>query len=83
MYSCRGMQIVHDEEMLRNSQSGSRVTPDRPILIDKFLENALETERMQLQTVMTPCTVLGNIDCRIHSGDSSCYSTSLHSGQPY
>ncbi|HQH26912.1 MAG TPA: carbamoyl-phosphate synthase large subunit, partial [Oligoflexia bacterium] len=41
----RGMQIVYDEQMLRSYvQKAVDVTPERPILIDKFLENALEVE---------------------------------------
>ncbi|MCK5655234.1 MAG: carbamoyl-phosphate synthase large subunit, partial [Candidatus Aureabacteria bacterium] len=41
----RGMEIVHDEEMLKKYVSTAvDITPERPILIDKFLENALEAE---------------------------------------
>ncbi len=41
----RGMEIVHDEDMLaRYVAAAVNVTPERPILIDKFLENALECE---------------------------------------
>ncbi|MDX9755861.1 MAG: carbamoyl-phosphate synthase large subunit, partial [bacterium] len=41
----RGMEIVHDDEMLRSYvEAAVGVTPERPILIDKFLENALELE---------------------------------------
>jgi carbamoyl-phosphate synthase large subunit len=41
----RGMEIVHDDEMLaRYIGAATDVTPERPILIDKFLENALECE---------------------------------------
>ena len=40
-----GMEVVHDEEMLRHYVAAAvEVTPERPILIDKFLENAIETE---------------------------------------
>ena len=39
----RGMEVVHDEEMLRRYVAAAvDVTPERPILIDKFLENAIE-----------------------------------------
>ncbi len=39
----RGMEVVHDEEMLRHYMAAAvDVTPERPILIDKFLENAIE-----------------------------------------
>jgi carbamoyl-phosphate synthase large subunit len=41
----RGMQVVHDEEMLeRYVKAAVDVSPERPILIDKFLENAVEAE---------------------------------------
>jgi len=41
----RGMQVVYDEDMLREYVAAAvGVTPDRPILIDKFLENAIEAE---------------------------------------
>ena len=41
----RGMEAVYDEEMLRHYVAAAAdVTPDRPILIDKFLENAIESE---------------------------------------
>jgi len=39
----RGMKIVLDEEMLQQYVSAAvDISPERPILIDKFLENALE-----------------------------------------
>ena len=39
----RGMEVVHDEEMLRHYVAAAvGVTPERPILIDKFLADALE-----------------------------------------
>ncbi|GAF96561.1 unnamed protein product, partial [marine sediment metagenome] len=41
----RGMEVVHDEEMLREYVAAAvEVTPERPILIDKFLEDAIEAE---------------------------------------
>ena len=41
----RGMECVHDEEMLRQYVAAAvKVTPDRPILIDKFLDHAIEAE---------------------------------------
>ncbi len=41
----RGMEVVHDEEMLRHYVAAAvEVTPQRPILIDKFLDNATEAE---------------------------------------
>ncbi|HBD07144.1 MAG TPA: carbamoyl phosphate synthase large subunit, partial [Syntrophobacteraceae bacterium] len=41
----RGMEVVHDQEMLKRYVAAAvGVTPDRPILIDKFLEKAIEAE---------------------------------------
>ncbi len=41
----RGMEVVYDEEMLNHYVTAAvDVTPERPILIDKFLENAIEAE---------------------------------------
>ena len=41
----RGMEVVYDEEMLRHYMAAAvDVTPERPILIDKFLVNAIEAE---------------------------------------
>jgi len=41
----RGMEVVHDDEMLKHYVVAAvGVTPERPILIDKFLENAIESE---------------------------------------
>ena len=41
----RGMEVVHDIDMLKKYVDAAvGVTPERPILIDKFLENAIECE---------------------------------------
>jgi len=41
----RGMEVVHDESMLRQYMAAAvGVTPDRPILIDRFLSHAIEAE---------------------------------------
>lgn len=41
----RGMEIVHDDEMMRVYMAAAvGVTPDRPILIDRFLNHATECE---------------------------------------
>jgi len=41
----RGMEVVHDEEMLREYvEAAVEISPTRPILIEKFLENAIEAE---------------------------------------
>ena len=72
----RGMQVVHDEEMLREYVSAAvGVTPDRPILIDKFLENAIEAEADAIadgKDTFVPA-IMEHIELAgIHSGDSSC-----------
>lgn len=72
----RGMEIVHDDEMLQRYVSAAvGVTPDRPILIDKFLENAIEAEADAVcdgQEAFVPA-VMEHIELAgIHSGDSAC-----------
>jgi carbamoyl-phosphate synthase large subunit len=72
----RGMEIVHDEEMLRLYIAAAvDVTPDRPILIDRFLDNATEAEADALAdgTEAFVPAVMEHIELAgIHSGDSAC-----------
>ncbi len=72
----RGMQVVHDEDMLRQYiASAVEITPDRPILIDKFLENAIEAEADAIAdgTDAFVPAVMEHIELAgIHSGDSAC-----------
>ena len=72
----RGMQVVHDEDMLRRYViTAVDVTPDRPILIDKFLENAIEAEADAISdgTDAFVPAVMEHIELAgIHSGDSAC-----------
>ncbi len=72
----RGMEIVHDEDMLRQYvASAVEVTPDRPILIDKFLENAIEAEADAIAdgTDAFVPAVMEHIELAgVHSGDSAC-----------
>jgi carbamoyl-phosphate synthase large subunit len=72
----RAMQIVWDEEDLqRYVREAVRVSPEHPILVDKFLEDALEidvdaiadAERVVVGGVMEHIEKAG-----IHSGDSAC-----------
>jgi carbamoyl-phosphate synthase large subunit len=72
----RGMEVVHDKEMLQQYVAAAvEVTPERPILIDKFLENAIETEADALADgidAFVPA-VMEHIELAgIHSGDSAC-----------
>jgi carbamoyl-phosphate synthase large subunit len=72
----RGMEVVHDEEMLKEYVAAAvDVTPDRPILIDKFLENAIEAEADAIADgadAFIPA-VMEHIELAgVHSGDSAC-----------
>jgi len=72
----RGMEIVYDEDMLRRYLAAAvEVTPERPILIDKFLEDAIESETDAIsdgRDVFIPA-VMEHIELAgIHSGDSAC-----------
>jgi len=72
----RGMEVVYDEEMLEQYMAAAvGVTPDRPILIDKFLEDAIEAEADAIadgNTAYVPA-VMEHIELAgIHSGDSAC-----------
>jgi len=72
----RGMEVVHDEEMLKQYVAAAvGVTPERPILIDKFLENAIEAEADAISdgTDAFVPAVMEHIELAgIHSGDSAC-----------
>jgi carbamoyl-phosphate synthase large subunit len=72
----RGMEVVHDDEMLRQYMAAAvGVTPERPILIDRFLSNAIECEADAIangKDAFVP-TVMEHIELAgIHSGDSAC-----------
>jgi len=72
----RGMEVVHDEEMLgRYMAAAVGVTPERPILVDRFLKSAIETEADAIAdgTDAFVPTVMEHIEyAGIHSGDSAC-----------
>jgi carbamoyl-phosphate synthase large subunit len=72
----RAMEVVHDEQMLKHYLAVAvDVSPERPILIDKFLENAIEVEADALadgEDAFVPA-VMEHIELAgIHSGDSAC-----------
>ena len=78
----RGMEVVYDDgSMTEYMNAAVGVTPDRPILIDRFLNNALECEadaisdgtRAFVPAVMEHIELAG-----IHSGDSACIIPSVH-----
>ena len=72
----RAMEIVYDDESLdRYMQNAVEATPDRPILVDKFLEDAIEVDVDAISDGKT--VVIGGVmehieEAGIHSGDSSC-----------
>jgi len=72
----RGMEIVHDEDMLREYvKAATDVSPERPILIEQFLENALEAEADAIAdgTDAFVPAVMEHIELAgVHSGDSAC-----------
>jgi len=73
----RAMEIVYTEEALeRYMREAVRVSPDHPVLIDKFLEDAIEVDVDAISDGRR--VVIGGImehveEAGIHSGDSTCY----------
>ncbi|MFY9941755.1 MAG: carbamoyl-phosphate synthase large subunit, partial [Desulfobacterales bacterium] len=72
----RGMEVVQDEEMLQHYiQAAVELSPERPILIDRFLDNAIEAEADAIAdgTGAFVPAVMEHIELAgIHSGDSAC-----------
>jgi carbamoyl-phosphate synthase large subunit len=72
----RGMEIVYDEAALRDYVARAvDVTPDRPILIDRYLQNALECEADAIADgvdAYVPAVMEHIEQAGIHSGDSAC-----------
>jgi carbamoyl-phosphate synthase large subunit len=72
----RGMEVVQDEESLRfYLEAAVEISPQRPILIDKFLDNAIEAEADAIAdgTDAFVPAVMEHIELAgIHSGDSAC-----------
>jgi len=78
----RGMEVVHDdEELVEYMRAAIGVTPDRPILIDRFLRHATECEADAIcdgEHAFVPA-VMEHIELAgIHSGDSACIIPSLN-----
>ena len=78
----RGMEVVYDDEsMVGYMQAAVGVTPDRPILIDRFLNHALECEADAIsdgEHAFVPA-VMEHIELAgVHSGDSACILPSVH-----
>ena len=78
----RGMEVVYDDESLKEYMNAAvGVTPDRPILIDRFLNHALECEADAISdgTHAFVPAVMEHIELAgIHSGDSACIIPSVH-----
>ena len=72
----RGMEVIHDEEMLKHYVAAAvGVSPERPILIDKFLEDAIEVEADAIAdgTDAFVPAIMEHIELAgVHSGDSAC-----------
>ena len=78
----RGMEVVYDDESMEEYMNAAvGVTPDRPILIDRFLNHALECEADAISDgshAFVPA-VMEHIELAgIHSGDSACIIPSVH-----
>jgi carbamoyl-phosphate synthase large subunit len=72
----RGMEIIHDEEELIHYVTAAvAITPDRPLLIERYLENAIEIEADALsdgKDVFIPA-IMEHIEyAGVHSGDAAC-----------
>jgi carbamoyl-phosphate synthase large subunit len=72
----RAMKIILDEDMLAEYVAkAAGVSPDRPLLLDKFLEDAIESEADALSDgvdAFVPAVMQHIEYAGIHSGDSAC-----------
>jgi carbamoyl-phosphate synthase large subunit len=72
----RGMEVVHDEAMLREYVAkAALVSPERPLYVDRFLQDAVETEADAIcdGTEAFVPAVMEHIELAgVHSGDSAC-----------
>ncbi|MEB3269891.1 MAG: carbamoyl-phosphate synthase large subunit, partial [Leptolyngbya sp.] len=82
----RAMEIVYsDQELEQYMTTAVQVEPDHPILIDKFLENAIEVDVDAIADA-TGAVVIGGImehieQAGIHSGDSACSLPTITLGE--
>ncbi|MDO4344631.1 MAG: carbamoyl-phosphate synthase large subunit [Eubacteriales bacterium] len=78
----RGMEVVYDDESMTEYMNAAvGVTPDRPILIDRFLNHAMECEADAISdgTHAFVPAVMEHIELAgVHSGDSACIIPSVH-----
>ncbi len=72
----RGMEVVHDAGTLRDYMIAAvDISPDRPILIDRFLSHAIEAEADAItdgRDAFVPAVMEHIEEAGIHSGDSAC-----------
>jgi len=72
----RGMEVVYDDGMMRDYMAAAvDVSPDRPILIDRYLANAIEAEADAIADgtdAFVPAVMEHIEQAGIHSGDSAC-----------
>ena len=72
----RAMEICHDEtQLVRYMTEAVDVSPDHPVLIDKFLQDAIEVDVDAISDGQT--TLVGGVmehieEAGVHSGDSAC-----------
>ena len=78
----RGMEVVYDDGSMEGYMKAAvGVTPDRPILLDRFLNHALECEADAISdgTHAFVPAVMEHIELAgVHSGDSACIIPSVH-----
>jgi len=83
----RGMEIVYDDESLKGFiEKATEITPNQPVLIDRFLDDAIEIDVDALfdGNELYMAGIMEHIEeAGIHSGDSACVlpSISLSEGQ--
>lgn len=82
----RAMEIVYsDSDLERYMTFAVQVEPDHPILIDKFLENAIEVDVDAIADLTGQVTIGGVMEhieeAGIHSGDSACSIPTVSLGQ--
>jgi carbamoyl-phosphate synthase large subunit len=72
----RAMEIVYDEESVRDYMSRAvKASPDRPVLVDKYLEDAIEMDVDAISdgTTVVVAGIMEHIEeAGVHSGDSAC-----------
>jgi carbamoyl-phosphate synthase large subunit len=81
----RAMELVYnDEDLRRYMQSAIEVTPDRPVLVDRFLEDAIEVDVDCIADgeIAVIGAVMEHIEqAGIHSGDSACVIPTFSLGE--